>query len=40
MRFLAAIFGYNANPSMFEVIAYTVFLGFTPVSYFYPSTLR
>jgi len=36
-RFLAAIFGYNANPSLLEVIAYAVFLGFTLVSYFYPS---
>jgi len=36
-RFLAAIFGYNANPSLFEVIAYSVFLGLTLVSYFYPS---
>ncbi len=36
-RFLAAIFGYNANPSLIEVIAYTVFLGFTLVSYLYPS---
>ena len=36
-RFLAAIFGYNANPSLLEVIAYCVFLGFTMVSYFYPS---
>jgi len=36
-RFLAAIFGYNANPSLLEVTAYCVFLGFTIVSYFYPS---
>jgi len=36
-RFLAAIFGYNANPSLLEVIAYSIFLGFTLVSYFYPS---
>jgi high-affinity iron transporter len=36
-RFLAAIFGYNANPSLLEVIAYCVFLGFTMVGYFYPS---
>jgi len=39
-RFLAAIFGYNANPSLLEVIAYCVFLGFTMVSYFYPSMRR
>ena len=36
-RFLAAIFGYNANPSLLEVIAYFIFLVFTLVSYFYPS---
>jgi len=36
-RFLTAIFGYNANPSLLEVIAYFIFLGFTLVSYFYPS---
>jgi high-affinity iron transporter len=39
-RFLAAIFGYNANPSLIEVIAYTMFLGFTLVSYFRPSIRR
>jgi len=36
-QFFTAIFGYNANPSLLEVIAYSVFLGFTLVSYFYPS---
>ncbi len=36
-RFLAAVFGYNANPSLLEVIAYCLFLGFTMVGYFYPS---
>ena len=36
-RFLTAIFGYNANPSLLKVIAYFIFLGFTLVSYFYPS---
>jgi len=36
-QFFTAIFGYNANPSLLEVIAYSIFLGFTLVSYFYPS---
>ena len=39
-RFFTAIFGYNANPSLLEVIAYCLFLGFTLVSYFYPSMRR
>jgi len=39
-RFLAAIFGYNANPSLLEVIAYSTFLGSTLVGYFYPSMRR
>jgi high-affinity iron transporter len=39
-QFLAAVFGYNANPSLIEVIAYCLFLGFTLVSYFYPSIRR
>ncbi|MFC1957729.1 iron uptake transporter permease EfeU [Chloroflexota bacterium] len=39
-RFLAAIFGYNANPSLLEVIAYSMFLVFTVVSYFYPSMCK
>ena len=36
-RFLTAIFGYNANPSLVEVIAYLSYLSFTLVSYFYPT---
>jgi len=36
-RFFTAIFGYNANPSLLEVIAYFIFLAFTLISYFYPS---
>jgi len=36
-RFLAAIFGYNANPSLLEVIAYSAFLGLTLIGYFCPS---
>jgi high-affinity iron transporter len=34
--FLAAIFGYNANPSLVEVLAYVGYLGFVLVSYFRP----
>jgi len=36
-QFFTAIFGYNANPSLLEVIAYSAFLGLTLISYFYPS---
>jgi high-affinity iron transporter len=39
-RFFTAIFGYNANPSLLEVTAYSIFLGFVLVSYFYPSMRR
>jgi high-affinity iron transporter len=33
-RFLTAIFGYNANPSLVEVLAYVGYLGITLTSYF------
>ncbi len=36
-RFLTAVFGYNANPSLVEVLAYVGYLGFTLVSYFWPA---
>ncbi len=36
-RFLTAIFGYNANPSLVEVLAYVSYLGITLTSYFWPS---
>lgn len=36
-RFLTAIFGYNANPSLVEVLAYIGYLGFTLASYFWPA---
>jgi high-affinity iron transporter len=36
-RFLTAIFGYNANPSLMEVLAYIGYLGFTLASYFWPA---
>jgi high-affinity iron transporter len=39
-RFLAAIFGYNANPSLLEVIAYVLYLAITLVAYFRPTTPR
>jgi high-affinity iron transporter len=39
-RFLTAIFGYNANPSLVEVLAYVGYLGITLTSYFYPTTAK
>ncbi|MBU2536202.1 MAG: FTR1 family protein [Chloroflexi bacterium] len=39
-RFLTAIFGYNANPSLVEVLAYIGYLGFTLASYFLPARPR
>ena len=36
-RFLTAIFGYNANPSLAEVVAYFGYLGFILVGYFNPA---
>ncbi len=36
-RFLTAIFGYNANPSLVEVLAYVGYLGLTLASYFWPA---
>ncbi len=36
--FLTALFGYNANPSLVEVIAYLSYLVFTMVAYFRPTT--
>ncbi len=35
-RFLTAIFGYNANPSLIEVIAYPVYLALALGNYFRP----
>lgn len=37
-RFLTAILGYNANPSLLEVITYVLYLSFTLVTYFHPSS--
>ncbi len=39
-RFLTAILGYNANPSLVEVLAYVSYLGITLTSYFYPTTAK
>ncbi|MDO8491026.1 MAG: iron uptake transporter permease EfeU [Dehalococcoidia bacterium] len=36
-RFLTAIFGYNGNPSLVEVVAYGTFLGAVLLAYFRPS---
>jgi len=36
-RFLTAIFGYNANPSLVEVLAYVSYLVITLASYFRPA---
>ena len=36
-RFLIAIFGYNANPSLVEVLAYIGYLGCVLVTYFRPA---
>ncbi|MHC4665141.1 MAG: iron uptake transporter permease EfeU [Planctomycetota bacterium] len=35
-RFITAIFGYNANPPLVEVLAYIGYLGFTLAGYFWP----
>jgi high-affinity iron transporter len=34
-RFVTAIFGYNANPSLVEVLAYVSYLSITLISYFW-----
>ncbi|MFW6151209.1 MAG: FTR1 family protein, partial [Chloroflexota bacterium] len=39
-RFLTAIFGYNANPSLVEVLAYVSYLGVILTSYFWPARQR
>ena len=39
-RFLTAIFGYNANPSLVEALAYVGYLGITLISYFRPARPR
>lgn len=39
-RFLTAIFGYNANPSLIEVISYFSFLSVTLAVYFRPAPVR
>ncbi len=36
-RFLTALFGYNANPSLVEVVAYFSYLGFALTAYLRPS---
>lgn len=36
-RFLTAIFGYNGNPSLVEVVAYLGYLSLVLAGYFYPS---
>ena len=35
-RFLTAIFGYNANPSLVEFTSYSTYLVLATASYFYP----
>ncbi len=35
-QFLTSIFGYNANPSLVEVVAYLTYLVFAMVGYLYP----
>ncbi len=39
-RFLTAIVGYNANPSLIEVIAYPLYLALALGSYFRPVTMK
>ncbi|MEE8470618.1 MAG: iron uptake transporter permease EfeU [Dehalococcoidia bacterium] len=39
-KFLASIFGYNANPSLVEAIAYFSFLGLALAGYFWPGTTK
>jgi len=38
--FLKAIFGYNGNPSLTEIIGYIVYLAWTLVAYFRPSAAK
>ena len=38
--FLTALFGYNANPSLTETIAYIIFLGVTLIAYFFSIKAR
>lgn len=38
--FLAAIFGYNGNPSLLEVLAWAGYLGLVGWAYFRPATVR
>ena len=38
--FLKAIFGYNGNPALVEVIAYVVYLAFALGSYFRPAKVK
>ncbi len=38
--FLKAIFGYNGNPALLEVIAYLVYLGLTLSFYFRPAGIK
>ena len=39
-RFLTAIFGYNANPSLVELIAYSGYLGLALAGYFFPGSTK
>ena len=39
-RFLTALFGYNANPSLVEVVAYFSYLGFALTAYLRPSKVN
>lgn len=37
-RFLTGLFGYNANPSLVEVVAYASYLSFALIGYFRPTS--
>ncbi len=39
-KFSAAIFGYNANPSLLESVAYLTYLVLAIAGYFYPMLSR
>ena len=39
-RFLTALFGYNGNPSLTEIIGYLIYLGWTLIAYFRPAAAK
>jgi high-affinity iron transporter len=39
-RFLTAIFGYNGNPSLVEIVAYLIYLASALTSYFRPTATK